>query len=435
MKFLKNLFLVSLLTVALGACDTDLAPLNGYVEPTQEGATTFIMKGYEASNKGFNVFDIDKSGYIFYLKEKNLYGEHVSFLPTEQTRLDAMTQVPAEGTWSKSAEVAPDKCYWVRYGDYDVVHFIKIRVVYVEGNNVCLEYASVEHTAAGPNMNSNYAFLKEYPSALNLEMPAIREVDGIYREHYVNYKGRKIMNLATSWNVALRHSAWVAFSFDDQTAAKSVKRTKDAWDWDKAYDFDTMGGVEENDHKSDGYDKGHIAASEDRVYCKEANEQTFLYTNISPQIASFNQKYWVGLEEQVQAWGRATIGSTYDKVYVVKGATLNKPLSNFTGTQKGADGKYPTTDAEGKTIKGLFVPSYYYIAILSEKDGEYQAIAFLVPHREDLPQKPTSGDLLVYAKSIDELEQETDIDFFCNLPDSIETVVEASYDKEAWNWN
>ena len=72
MKFLKNLFLVSLFAVALGACDTDLAPLNGYVEPTQEGATTFIMKGYEASNKGFNVFDIDKSGYIFYLKEKNL---------------------------------------------------------------------------------------------------------------------------------------------------------------------------------------------------------------------------------------------------------------------------------------------------------------------------------------------------------------------------
>lgn len=434
MKLLKKLFIASLFVVALGACDTDLAPLNGYVEPTQEGAATFIMKGYESSNKGFNVFDIDKSGYVFYLKDKNLYGEHVSFLPAEQSRLDAMTQVPTQGTWSKSAEVTPDKCYWVRYGDYDIVHFIKIRIAYVDGNNVCIEHASVEYTAAGPNVNSNFTWLKDFPGALNLEIPAIKEVDGIYREHYVSFKGQTIMNLATSWNVALRHAAWVAFCFDKNTAEDNVKRT-DAWDWDKAYDFDTMGGVEEADHKSDGFDKGHIAASEDRVYCKEANQHTFLYTNISPQIASFNQKYWVGLEQKVQSWGRATIGSTYDKVYVVKGATLDKPLANFTGNQKGGDGKYPTTDAEGKTVKGLFVPSYYYMAILSEKDGEYQAIAFLVPHREDLPQKPTSGDFLVYAKSIAELEQETGVDFFCNLPDSIETVVEASYDKEAWNWN
>lgn len=107
------------------------------------------------------------------------------------------------------------------------------------------------------------------------------------------------------------------FYFDKLTAQDNVKRT-DAWGWDSAYNFDTMGGVEEADHKSDGFDKGHICASEDRVYCKEANEQTFLYTNISAQIASFNQKYWVGLEQLIQKWGRSTIGNTYDKVYVAK---------------------------------------------------------------------------------------------------------------------
>lgn len=140
------------------------------------------------------------------------------------------------------------------------------------------------------------------------------------------------------------------------------------------------------------------------------------------------------LEQQVQKWGRSTREGTYDKVYVVKGGTLNKLLTNFTGTMKGGDGKYPETDAEGFTIHGLAVPAYYYMAILAEKDDTYHAIAFLVPHSELLPQKPTADDFQVYAVSIDKLEQETGIDFFCNLPDVIEDEVEKAYNKADWAW-
>ena len=53
--------------------------------------------------------------------------------------------------------------------------------------------------------------------------------------------------------------------------------------------------------------------------------------NISPQIGVFNQKYWAALEKQVQTWGRSTQQSVYDKVYVTKGGTINKLLTNFTG--------------------------------------------------------------------------------------------------------
>lgn len=64
----------------------------------------------------------------------------------------------------------------------------------------------------------------------------------------------------------------------------------------------------------------------------------------------------------------------------------------------------------------------------------YHAIAFLVPHSELLPQKPTADDFQVYAVSIDKLEQETGIDFFCNLPDVIEDEVEKAYNKADWAW-
>jgi endonuclease G len=37
-----------------------------------------------------------------------------------------------------------------------------------------------------------------------------------------------------------------------------------------------------------------------------------------------------------------------------------------------------------------------------------------------------------YAISIDELEQRTGIDFFCNLPDAVEDKVEAELDMGFW---
>lgn len=61
-------------------------------------------------------------------------------------------------------------------------------------------------------------------------------------------------------------------------------------------------------------------------------------------------------------------------------------------------------------------------------------IGFYVPHAETLPQKPTADDFLVYAVSIDKLEQETGIDFFCNLPNEIEKTVEATYSADDWAW-
>ena len=125
-------------------------------------------------------------------------------------------------------------------------------------------------------------------------------------------------------------------------------------------------------------------------------------------------------------------------MYVAKGGTINKLIKNWTGKQKANDGLYPTADADGKTNpkskNGLVVPQYYYMAILAEKDGKLQAIGFLVPHSEDLPAKPTTEDLQKYTCSIDYLEEQTGLDFFCNLMDTIEDEVESAFRLEDWQW-
>ena len=115
-----------------------------------------------------------------------------------------------------------------------------------------------------------------------------------------------------------------------------------------------------------------------------ANEQTFYYTNISPQMTSFNGGYWVTFEKLVQTWARS---GQYDKLYVTKGGTMDDLLINFTGTISAADGRKPQTDANGLTRHGLACPHYYFMAILAQKGEDYQAIGFLVEHRDDYGSK------------------------------------------------
>lgn len=77
--------------------------------------------------------------------------------------------------------------------------------------------------------------------------------DNYYVEHTVTYDGKKILNYAYEWVKEKKHTAWVAYSFDETTSKKNVSRSDDAW----AVDLELPGGwcPEESNHKSDGFDK------------------------------------------------------------------------------------------------------------------------------------------------------------------------------------
>lgn len=424
------------------ACDDDQSQPNGYIANTADGSKTIVLKGFTGYQDGYNTLIPDPFTHPLYISKQEgaapqFAGAYFDFNITSAASLNDMKlpELESAAEWQTNADIITGKCYWARYYDNDVFRFMKFRVAYIEGNNVGIEYLVVDDTQERPNENKNENSDIDNPAARLLEMPRVNTTNFL-AAHYVDYDNQHIMNLAIEWNAAMRHSSWVAFSFDSTTSQDNVKRG-DAWGWDPLIPVE-LGKVIEDDHKSDGYDKGHLCASEDRVYCKEANDQTFLYSNISPQIGSFNQKYWAKLEALIQKWGRSTQNGVYDKVYVAKGGTINKLLKDWTGKQKANDGLYPTADADGKSSpkskNGLVVPAYYYMAILAEKDGKFQAIGFLVPHSEDLPAKPTTADLQAYTCSIAHLEEQTGIDFFCNLKDNVEREVESAFRLEDWQW-
>ena len=180
------------------------------------------------------------------------------------------------------------------------------------------------------------------------------------------------------------------------------------------------GNESTNSHYSgSGYTRGHIIASADRWNSLEANRQTFLYSNMQPQLYSFNGGIWANLEMKVRSWNNDAFRDT---LYVCKGGTIDRDDQILEYARKG-------------TVLQLLVPKYFFMAILCKNrstiNGGYKAIGFWMEHRSFYED---DQNLSPYIVSIDELESLTGIDFFCNLPDHIENPVESQVIRNAWGF-
>lgn len=228
-----------------------------------------------------------------------------------------------------------------------------------------------------------------------LEIPKLA---GGSHNYFVTHKtGDGLVNFSLEYDVQRRHPRWVAFVFDEATGARHYTTRTDAWAWDpiipSIYSTETW-------FSGSGYSRGHMVASSDRYYSRQANEQTFYYSNMSPQLQDHNGGIWNELELKVQAWGRSS--AFRDILYVAKGGTIR-------------DDQVQATRLRGTMV----IPKYYYMALVVRKGDSYHGLAFWTEHR-----KYTKTSLRSLTLSIDELEERTGIDFFHNLPDEVEAQVE-----------
>ncbi len=158
-------------------------------------------------------------------------------------------------------------------------------------------------------------------------------------------------------------------------------------------------------YKKSGYDKGHLCPAGDRKQSKAIYNETFYTSNISPQRHDFNSGIWNTLEQKTRYWA-----GKYKQLYVITGGVL--------------------TSSGLKTIgrEDVSVPKAFYKILLDYTEPEIKAIAFLMPHEES--NKP----LYEFVVSIDEIEKQTGIDFFPNLPDNIEDKLEQNTSYKQWSF-
>ena len=255
-----------------------------------------------------------------------------------------------------------------------------------------------------PNLNANDNSLQ--PELSRLEFPHVKGGKSIVVIHKTNdsYDPDGI-SYSLEWDCQKKSQRWSCFQM--HTAGTTTKRT-DAW----AEDPDIPSSARFSDtnamYKGSGFTRGHICASADRLYSAAANMQTFYYSNMQPQLYNFNagDNYtgvWVHMEDQVRSWV-----SKCDTLYVVKGGTIDREDQILMRIKPNVEG-------------GLIVPKYFFMALLAKSGNTFKALGFWAQHNDVvLP----SIDLKDYVVSIDELEDLTGIDFFCNLPDPVEKTLE-----------
>jgi endonuclease G len=158
-----------------------------------------------------------------------------------------------------------------------------------------------------------------------------------------------------------------------------------------------------SDFKGSGYDKGHLAPSADMCFSQITMEESFYFSNISPQKPGFNRGIWKSLEKETR-----TYAEKLQTIYVATGPILEDGLPEI-----------------GKN--NVDIPNQYYKAILYVSDTCIEAVAFILPN-----EKIESKKLYQYAVSIDELEKRSKLNLFYNLPFFIEKRVEKNLNIQFW---
>lgn len=208
------------------------------------------------------------------------------------------------------------------------------------------------------------------------------------------------------WDCTKRAQRWTCYQMHNGLPNNNVGRN-DSWSVDP--NIPSQYQTDNSDYKNSGFSRGHMCPSSDRQTTVEQNRQTFYYSNMHPQYQNHNGVLWAKMEQQItNTWDKS---SFRDTLYVVKAGTIrDDQIMQYTAS-------------------GIPVPQYFYMAVLCLKNNQYKALAFWTKHEN---KSIKNANLADYAISIDELEERTGIDFFCNLPDDIEEQVESNLDVSKW---
>lgn len=256
-----------------------------------------------------------------------------------------------------------------------------------------------------------------------LEMPAAMagseavmagaSVENLFTHTY-SYNGNR--SYTVCYDTSAMTTYWVAYPLGSEHTQESGYRTEN-WSYVSEISTNCQANVISASYKNaasggkNNYDRGHLLPSAARNRSEAMNDQTFYVVNIAPQNATFNQVTWSNMEAALRS-----LAQNGDYLYVVTGTMC--PQAN---DGKGSFTPERTYDNSGKEIP---VPRYFYTVAL-KVDNESNptsasTIGFWGTNQEH------SDSYTNYAVTVDQIEEWTGMDFFVNLPDTIEASAETN---------
>jgi endonuclease G len=216
-----------------------------------------------------------------------------------------------------------------------------------------------------------------------------------------------------SYDARNRVPIWVAERLNAERLAPNVPRENMTFNIDES--LPEHARSLSTDYEGGNHVRGRLAAAANHQNSKLRLEETYLLSNVAPQIgARFRQVFWVKFEKQVREWAAQT-----------------RDLYVFTGPlyipSKGADGRmYVSYEVIGENH--VAVPTHFFKVMISEKGRNADVQAFIVPHR-NLEGPVRFSDYLV---SVDEVERLSGLDFFSSMPESWQKREESVVPEAAW---
>lgn len=173
-------------------------------------------------------------------------------------------------------------------------------------------------------------------------------------------------------------------------------------------DVRTSARVTTTEFVRSGYDRGHLSPNYAISVCygEEAQKETFLLSNIVPQVHALNAGLWKDLEQRIV---RRYV-ERYGTVWVQVGPVFTEPAA--------------------KKVGRIPVPYAFWMVVseYEETTRGLRAIAYLIPHEETWRDR----ELTRYVVSIRKVETLTGLDFFPKLPKVIQDRLESTPAPRAW---
>lgn len=198
----------------------------------------------------------------------------------------------------------------------------------------------------------------------------------------------------------MRAPLWVAYRLHKVSSLYTEERPSN-------FTSDDAAGVtvRHKDYTNSGFDRGHMAPNSAIAsrFGRKAQLETFKTSNIVAQNSTLNRGTWCNLESRV---GRGY--AQWDEVVWV----ITGPI--FSASPERLPSK-------------VAIPTAFFKIVISEVDSELRAMAFIMPQDTPAGRKPRR-----YLVSIDDIEETIGFDLLRDLPDELETAIEADSATRLW---
>ncbi|KAF4318282.1 hypothetical protein BBO99_00005582 [Phytophthora kernoviae] len=203
-----------------------------------------------------------------------------------------------------------------------------------------------------------------------------------------------------SYDYRTRNASWVmeCLTKDSLRVEQETDRTNSKFAVDK--DVPEHFRVHPNRYLKSGYDKGHLAPARDMSNSQGAMDESFLMTNMSPQVGvGFNRGYWARLEGFMRH-----LAGQYDSIYVITGPLFLPNKNKRTGEYEVS---YPVL---GTPPDAIAVPTHFFKVVLGEKRGGrgFATAGFILPNKVI----PENKDLRDFQAPLDVIEKQAGLLFY-----------------------